>query len=306
MTTHAIGRAEARRGLLLVVLAGVLWGTSDVATKTIYSFVAISPVMVAAMRLTLGAPLLWAALRLTNGTGSLRIARGDLVVLLVAGASLGLSQACYFAAIARVGVAMATLVTICMAPLLVSISSAALLGERLPAAVACALAVALVGLVLLIGMGQAGTTGGPVGTTLPGILLALAAACCFAAFILVSRVLAPRYHPLLSITFAVCIGAVLLLAIVGLSTGFTVRYPGTVWALFLYLGLVPTALGYALFYQGVRQTTAAEASIASLTEPLTSTVLALLLFGERLGPLGWAGALLLIGAIVFLYRKGAP
>jgi DME family drug/metabolite transporter len=178
------------------------------------------------------------------------------------------------------------------------------LGERLSAAVGGALAVSLLGLVLLIGMGGP-SAGGPVVAMLPGVLLALAAACCFGAFILVSRLLAPRYHPLLSITIAVTIGAVLLLTIVGLSTGFTLRYPGTVWVLFLYLGLVPTALGYALFYRGVRRTTAAEASIASLTEPLTSTGLALVLFGERLGPLGWLGALLLIGAIVFLYRKGA-
>jgi DME family drug/metabolite transporter len=158
--------------------------------------------------------------------------------------------------------------------------------------------------VLLIGVGQH-VAGPPTGAALGGILLALGAACCFAAFILVSRLLANRYPPLLSITIAVGIGAVLLIGVSAITTGLTVRYPWEVWALFLYLALVPTALGYALFYQGVQHTTASEASVASLVEPLTATVLALVLFGEHLGPLGWLGAVLLISAIAFLYRNGS-
>lgn len=47
-----------RRGLVLVVLAAALWGTSGVATKTLYTLVDISPLAVAAFRLALGAPLL--------------------------------------------------------------------------------------------------------------------------------------------------------------------------------------------------------------------------------------------------------
>ena len=109
MTTDRVGRATARRGLILVVLAAALWGTSGVATKTIYSLVDISPISVAAFRLALGAPLLLAAYCYTSGSRSIRIARTDFAWMLLAGASLGISQACYFAAIARVGVAVATL-----------------------------------------------------------------------------------------------------------------------------------------------------------------------------------------------------
>ena len=303
MTTDTVGRATARRGLMLVVLAAALWGTSGVATKTIYTLVDISPISVAAFRLALGAPLLLAAFRLTSGQRSFRVARADLAWMLLAGAALGMSQACYFAAISRVGVAIATLVTICTAPVLVCLFSAALLRERLTRAVVGSLACALIGTVLLIGVGRT-DSGLQASAALGGIALALAAAFGFAGFILVSRLLANRYHPLLSITIAVGIGAVLLLAVSAITTGITVSYPWPVWALFLYLGLVPTALGYALFYLGVQHTTASEASVASLVEPLTATGLALILFGEHLGALGLLGAALLIGAIVFLYRNG--
>lgn len=74
------------------------------------------------------------------------------------------------------------------------------------------------------------------------------------------------------------------------------------WVLLVYLGLIPTALAYVLFFGGLRYTTATTASIATLLEPLTSTALAWLLFGERLGPLGLLGAVLLLGAIALLYK----
>jgi DME family drug/metabolite transporter len=65
---------------------------------------------------------------------------------------------------------------------------------------------------------------------------------------------------------------------------------------------VPTALAYVCFLAGMRHTTATVATIATLIEPLTSTTLAWLLFGERLGPLGLLGGALLLGAIGLLYR----
>lgn len=303
MATNVMSRAKARRGLIFVLLAGILWGTSGVATKTIYSLVSINPMTVAAFRLTLGAPLLLLAYFWTTGQRGLRVARSDLALLLLLGAAVGLSQAGYFAAIARVGVAIATLVTICTAPVLVALFSAALLHERLTAAVGGALVCALLGTILLIGL-ETANPGSQANGTVSGILLALGAALCFAGFILVSRLLANRYHPLHSIALALSIGGLLLLVILAVTTGVTVQYSGATWALFLYLGLVPTALAYGLFFHGITSATAAEASIAALTEPLTSTILALVIFGERLGALGLLGAALLIGAIVFLYHNG--
>jgi DME family drug/metabolite transporter len=87
-----------------------------------------------------------------------------------------------------------------------------------------------------------------------------------------------------------------------LAAGFVVTYPLAGWALLLHLGLLPTALAYVLFFSGIRHITATSASIVTLVEPLTSTLLAWLLFGERLGPLGLLGAALLLGAIGLLYR----
>lgn len=82
--------------------------------------------------------------------------------------------------------------------------------------------------------------------------------------------------------------------------GLHLSYPPAGWLLLLYLGVVPTALAYALFLLGMRHIAATAASIVTLLEPLVAAGLAWLLLGERLGPLGLLGATLLLGAVALL------
>ncbi len=218
--------------------------------------------------------------------------------MLAIGAAMALYQVCYFAAIPHVGVAVAVLITLCVAPVIVALFSALLLHEPLTRMVMLALLCALSGTTLLVG---APTSSAPSGIALAGVLLALGAAASYAAVTLCSRSLTSMYHPLQPITIGFAAGALLLLPC-ALMTGLTIQYSLAAWALLVYLGVVPTALAYVLFLTGMRYTTATVASIITLVEPLTSTVLAWLLFGEQLGRLGILGALLLLAAMLVLYR----
>ncbi|WP_289501200.1 DMT family transporter [Gloeocapsopsis sp. IPPAS B-1203] len=71
----------------------------------------------------------------------------------------------------------------------------------------------------------------------------------------------------------------------------------------LYLGIVPTALAYLLYFSGIRHTTATIASIATLLEPLTATILAWWFFGEQIGAIGLLGAAMLVIASGLLYLE---
>ncbi len=68
----------------------------------------------------------------------------------------------------------------------------------------------------------------------------------------------------------------------------------------LYLALVPSVLAYWLFQSALKDVPASTASVVTLLEPLVASVLAWVLFSERLGPIGWVGAVLLMGAIALL------
>jgi DME family drug/metabolite transporter len=56
----------------------------------------------------------------------------------------------------------------------------------------------------------------------------------------------------------------------------------------------------------MRSTPATVASVLTLVEPLTATILAVVLFGERLGALGLLGGALLLGAILVLALTSDP
>ncbi len=296
MSSNTEARADSRRGLLMILLAAVMWGTVGVATKSLYQLADTNALSIGFFRLLISTPVLFAACWRVLGARMLRIPRRDLAFMMLMGVAMALYQVCYFAAIARVGVAIAVLITLCTAPVMVALFSALLLRERLGRPTLLALGAALTGTVMLVWVRpEHGTSGQAI-----GVLLALCSALGYSAITLCSRTLAGRYHPLQPISIGFAAGTLLLLPF-ALATGLVIHYPLAGWALLLHLGLVPTALAYVLFLAGIRHITATVATIATLIEPLTSTGLAWLLFGEQLGPLGLLGALLLLGAIGLLY-----
>jgi DME family drug/metabolite transporter len=75
------------------------------------------------------------------------------------------------------------------------------------------------------------------------------------------------------------------------------------WPALLYLGVVATAGAYAAYAIGLRRVPASIAGIVALLEPLTATALGVFAFGERLGPIGIAGAGLMFGALAVLLTR---
>ncbi len=287
------------RGFLLVVLGALLWGTSGITADVVAGRTGLDPLDIAWHRRAVGAAVLVAVHLLSrrpSGPGRARLPGGLRWRLVGVGAGLAGYQVAYFAAVATAGVSIATLVALGLAPLLVSVG-AALLGHGRPdRATGIALVVALAGLVLLVGVSAGGDGGDAV---LLGALAAVGGAVAYASVVLLSAGV-PGGVPTTTAGFG--IGAVLLTpvaVVAGLdSTGDPVAL-----ALLLYLGAVPSALAYGLFFTGVRTVPAAVASIVTLFEPLTATALAAVLLGERLAPTALAGGALMLGAVTALYLR---
>lgn len=71
-----------------------------------------------------------------------------------------------------------------------------------------------------------------------------------------------------------------------------------------YMALVPMFLGYLLFGFGLARVSASTATTVTLTEPAVAAVLAVVIVGERLDVLGWAG--LAVISVVLLILAVAP
>lgn len=290
--------AQASLGLGLILLAAVLWGTVGVFVQSIYQMTEANPLSIGFFRLALATPVLCGAGWMTIGRRMFQIERRDLKFLLLIGAMTALYQVCYFGAIAQIGVAAATLITLCTAPVWVAVLSVWLLGEKLTRNVLLSGSCAVVGTMFLVGMQPQNTSQAHLGW---GVLLATGSAIGYALMTLCSRRVAKRYHPLQCAAIGFGIGALILLPC-AMSSELIINYPMAGWLCLFYLGVIPTAFAYWLYFIGMRHTLATTASIATLLEPLTATFLAWSLFNERLGALSLMGAGLMLLAIGLLYR----
>lgn len=289
------------RGSWSIVGASTLWGTTGVATQVLYNLSGTNALTLAFLRLAIAGCVLCVFCWQLLGLRMWRMKRRDALLMLLMGVMQALFQFGYLAAIPECGVTVATLVALCVAPVIVVLYAALFMRERITVKIVLALLCALAGTVLLTGEPTGHETSGNL---LLGVFLALVSAAGYAGVILAGRTLSSRCHPLQINTISFGMGAILLLA-GALSTHLMLSYSMSGWLLVLYLGFIPTALAYMLFQSGLRSTSATLTSILTLCEPLTATILAWLLFGERLNVLGILGALLLFGTLLLLAQGNA-
>jgi DME family drug/metabolite transporter len=73
----------------------------------------------------------------------------------------------------------------------------------------------------------------------------------------------------------------------------------------IYIGVVPTCIGYLSFFAGMKTTPATLSSIIVTLEPLFVALLAWVFLGEVLGVVGMTGAAILTAAVVVASRSSA-
>ncbi len=291
--------AEVRRAFALVLGTGVIWGTIGIAAKVVFETTTLDPISLNWLRTLVASATCLAIAGPTLRAGIRRSSRRDLGLMVLLGVIIIVYQWCYLAAVDRIGVTTATLISLCVPPALVALVSALFLGESLSRLGVLALTGALLGTAMLVGSPPVVAEGGVM---LAGVLFALGCAAGVAAHALGSRRIAGRHDALLPLAIAFPAGAVAF-APVAIGHGFSLDQPLIGWLLVVYLGVAPSALAYVMYQRGLRHLPASTASILTLVEPLTAAVLAWALFAEALTPVGIAGGALLLVSILLLTRR---
>jgi len=299
--------------LIYLVFSGVLWGTGGLTGRLLALHAHLSPTAVAGYRLSIGGALL---ILFATATGRRRLpdsgtaarsgrlpgaaasaARPGLVrgraawtrVGVIGALSAGF-QACYFAAVALTDVSLATLLTIGAAPLLVVAFEQATGRRRLDVRVAATVSLAVAGLGLLVGEPPHGITATHLAL---GALCAIASAAGFSAISLLGKDPVAGLDEITMTGYSFTLGGLALLGTAEITTGagFTPR-PAALGLLAAF-GLVPTAIAYGCYFIGLREAAASTGTVTALLEPLTGTILAVALLGDRLTAVGMVGAALL-------------
>ncbi|HSL62838.1 MAG TPA: EamA family transporter [Desulfotignum sp.] len=281
-------------GFLLVIFSAVLFGTTG--TSQALAPEGISATAIGSLRLVIGGPVLLLLTLLFGGTRPVSF-RPPLVPTVVAACGIVMFQLCFFEAVARTGVALGTIVAICVAPVISGLLSAVFQKERLTRTWMAASVLAISGCVLLT------LAGGDVRVDTTGIFLAFGAGFGYAVSLVASKAVVADHSPVLGIAVILCVGAVLVLPRL-LTEDLSLVMTGHGMAVVLYLGLVATAAAYLLLAKGLSVVPVSRTALLMLVEPLTGCLLGVLLLGEIFTPISGAGALLIFSGLVVISLAG--
>jgi len=278
-----------------LVLAAVLIGFNFVAIKV--AVVSIPPLLVGALRFTLGGLLLLAFLQWMRqgGKPTRRFFLTTLGIGLIGGTlyNVALNEGTSMTSASSAALIMAT------APVWGMLFAAAFGVEPLRAMNVIGALVSLLGVVLLLGKGIEGG-----GSSLLGDLLVLAASLCFAAYIVLSRVQHSHYPPMAIAAYTIFLGglAIFPFAPLELASWEWESVSAVAWLAVAYMAIVSTALGYGVWHWGISRIGADRVLGYQYLITLTAVVASVVLLHEGFGLAKVLGAVVLLAGVYLAHR----
>lgn len=278
-----------------MVLLIVFWGSSFVVVKQLLD-VGLTPIAIATFRFLLAGALFLMALALkkrVTPTYRLSVERKDLLVLL----ALALTGVTFFFTIQYTGIQLAgasiAAIMVCLlSPILITIFSARLFGDRIRKRQFIGIAVAAAGTFLVVLADLLNLEGSM--NFLVGTLILLSTPVMWAGYSLLGQKIMQKYDAFLVVAYVSLLGGVCLIPF-SLAEGsfmqiFTLSLGD--WLSLLYLAFTCSLLGYFIWFYVLKKA-GATASTFLFAEPLITAVFAVMFVNETLYPSVIAGAVLI-------------
>lgn len=292
-------------GALFVLAASVLWGTTGTAATFAPD---VSPLAIGAVAMGVGGLLqaAFATRSIVAFSASLRtqwptVALGSLAV-----ATYPLA---FYSSMHLAGVAVGTVVSIGSAPLASAVIERVVDKRRFTGRWIAGAMLGLAGAVLLClaeaGQADHASAAVPEWSAPAGIGLGLIAGLTYALYSWAVHRLINTGMPSRAVMGAVFgLGGLLLMPVLAI-TGSPLVASWQNALVGAYMALVPMFAGYVLFGWGLARVRASMATTISLAETVVAAALAVVVVGERLPALAWAGAALVVGSL-FVLTLPAP
>jgi drug/metabolite transporter (DMT)-like permease len=293
-----------RLGYAMAASAAVVWGVNGAVSKTILS-TGVSSERLAQVR-SLGAALGLVAILAVTAPGRLRLTRRELPYLLAFGiGGLAFVQWFYFLAIHRLDIGVALLIEY-LAPLLVALWARFAYHDPVRRRIWAALALALVGLALIVNL-----FGGGASLSTAGVLFAFAGAFAYALYVLLAEHVVGGRDPVSLLAWGFLFASVFWAVVVpwwsfpGHSFTRSTSLHGNlhalhlpVWALVAWMIVLGTIAPFFLLVSALRHLTATRVGIVAMLEPVAGALVAWAWLAESLDAVQLAGAAVVLAAIV--------
>jgi drug/metabolite transporter, DME family len=276
-------------GFLAVGTAASIWGTLGLFAKILYAE-GISFEALVAVRASVG----WAAILLfvllTKGAGSLRVAQRDLFFLIPLGlVGVGAFYLLYFFTVRESTVGTAAIL-LYSSPAFVVLLAWIFLRETLGILRVLALVLTFGGIFLVVGAYDLATLEVSPLVLATGLLSGLT----YGLYSIFGKPVAGRLDPAVILSYALGLGAVLLVLFALPTLDTLVGLSSSSYALLFMLAVVHTSLAFGLYTVGLKRLDAGQAAIVATVEPVVAGAIGVVMLGEALTAPKLLGALLVL------------
>ena len=278
------------KSLTMLILAMSIWGTIGIFRKMI----PLPSALIAFSRGVIGTAFALLVMKIRGKQMEHHLSKRVMALLVLTGALIGLSWMVLFEAYNYTSVSVATLCYY-MEPTFVVLLSLLIFKEKLTVKKGVCSFLALVGMVLVSGILEAGKL---QKGDLTGVMLSVGAAILYAAVVLLNKSL-PGIDSYEKTVIQLGSAAIVLLPYLLFSGSFA----GNTWdvktiALLLFVGIIHTGISYTLYFgslDGLRTQTVA---LFSYIDPVVALFLSALILHERINIPGVIGAILILGSAI--------
>lgn len=296
MISAVHGRPSHRQAVLAVVAAAMLFGTTGTAQSLGPDN--STPWGVGTLRIMVGSFALWVLARSLPKLSDLRGSGG--VTLMLGGLGVAIYQPAFFLGVDRLGVALGTMITLATGPVIAGLFDGVIQGRRPNRFWALGTGVMVAGVVALA-LSRSGLDTfaldvlGVVGSAGAGFGYALYAA-------MARRAITAGVESTRALAWEHTIGSfVLAPGLLVVPWGWASSVSGV--TMLAHLGVLTVGVAYLLYGIGLRTLESSTAVSITLVEPLTATMLAVIVLNEDLGTIGWFGAAIVVGGLAVVGRN---
>jgi len=271
-------------------LVAFFWGGTFVAGRSLAGIV--PPVEAAFFRFVLASLFLLAITHYREGLP--RITARQLGAIVALGATgIFAYNLFFFNGLARIGAGRASLI-IALNPVFITLASALVYREPLPAKRVAGVLLSITGAIIVI------TRGDPLAVFDSGVgageLLIFGCVLSWTLYSVIGKTAMQGLSPLAAVCYSSVAGTLLLFAAALLhgSVLDAIGYPLTAWLSLLYLGMFGTVVGFLWYFRGIQLIGPSRAAVFINFVPVNGVLLAALVLGEPLTMSLLVGGLLVV------------
>lgn len=277
---------KSNRSAMLLIVSMAIFGTLGPFVRNISA----SSGELALYRAIIAAVLVGIFLIITKQKLNFSHIKKEFPLLLISGMAMGINWILLFEAYKYTTVSVATL-SYYFAPVIVTLICPFLFKEKLGSKQIICFIMSTIGLVLIIGIGDAGKGAKDI----IGILFGLGAAVFYASVILLNKFI-KKVEGLHRTLMQFIAAIIILVPYVAFTSGVTLgTMNSTGWVCLLVVGIIHTGITYCMYFTAIKDLPGQKTAILSYIDPLVAVVISVAVLGETITLPQIIGGVLILG-----------